>query len=121
MTIDTERLSVERDLLAFRKWASVNGDALMWLFRESKTIVAHRRKTSVKHLFERMRWDSGIRISGYDADIALRNSFAPLVARILVKSVPGMDACISCHKSRFDKLDDEQIPVIANGVLVWGD
>lgn len=110
------------DLLKFRKWASCNADVMEWLYNVARTNALTGKKTSVRRLFEWMRWDSGIRISGYDADVAMRNDYAPLVARILIKSVPDFSRCITCKKSRYDLLDDSQLPTFdKSGRLVWDD
>ena len=112
----------EFDLLKFRKWASCNGDILAWLYNVARTNTLTGKKTSIRRLFEWMRWDSGICISGYDADVAMRNDYAPLVARILIKSVPDFAKCITCKKSRYDLLDDSQLPTFdKSGRLVWDD
>ena len=117
-----DRALAEFDLLKFRKWASCNGDILAWLYNVARTNALTGEKTSVRRLFEWMRWDSGIRISGYDTDVAMRNDYAPLVARILIKSVPDFARCITCKKSRFDLLDDSQLPTFdKSGKLVWAD
>lgn len=110
------------DLLKFRKWASCNADVMEWLYNVARTNALTGKKTSVRRLFEWLRWDTGLRISGYDADVAMRNDYAPLVARILIKSVPDFARCITCKKSRYDLLDDSQLPTFdKSGRLVWDD
>lgn len=110
------------DLLKFRKWASCNADVMEWLYNVARTNALTGKKTSVRRLFEWLRWDTGLRISGYDADVAMRNDYAPLVARILIKSVPDFSRCITCKKSRYDLLDDSQLPTFdKSGRLVWDD
>ena len=117
-----DKFCAEYDLLKFRKWASCNGDVLTWLYNVARTNAITGKKTSVRRLFEWLRWDTGLRISGYDADVAMRNDYAPLVARILIKSVPDFSRCITCKKSRYDLLDDSQIPTFdKSGRLVWDD
>lgn len=117
-----DKSRAEFDLMKFRKWASCNGDILAWLYNAARTRALTGKKTSVRRLFEWLRWDTGLRISGYDADVAMRNDYAPLVARILIKSVPDFSRCITCKKSRFDLLDGSQLPTFDNGgVLHWDD
>lgn len=117
-----DRFCADYDLMKFRKWASCNADVMEWLYNVARTNALTGKKTSVRRLFEWLRWDSGIRISGYDADVAMRNDYAPLVARILIKSVPDFSRCITCKKSRYDLLDNSLLPTFdKSGRLVWDD
>ena len=127
VSLDPEEIaySIDRykaldDLASFRKWARINSDILRWLYSRACYLAAHRRRDSMMHLFQQMRWDSGIRISGYDADVKLKNSYAPLVARILIKSLPPFADCVTVNKSYFDTLTADELPTLTeSGRLVW--
>ena len=119
---DEELWKANVKLAKFRKWAKANPDVLRWMHRRIRWHVETGSRTSAKRLFEQARYDSGIRIVDVEGEVKLKNDFAPLVARILVKSIPEAKSLFVTKKSVFDLLDDKQVPHFDTwGTLVWDD
>ena len=119
---DEELWQANVKLAKFRKWADKNPAILRHMWRTTNTYAQTGKHTSAKRLFESARYDDGLRIVDVDSDIKLSNDYSALVARILVRSVPGAKSVFKLKRSVFDLLDDDQFPRFdSRGSLVWGD
>ena len=117
---DQDLRKANKVLSEFYTWSKRNRDAMSWLYRHTKRLAQYQRHCSIATVFGKLRDESDIRIEGYDASLKVPNSFSPLVARILVKSIEGADKVFKLHSSYFNLLEDDQIPHYdRDGNLVW--
>ena len=101
---DDELRKAKTIVYKFRKWCAANPEAVKWLYSEALAYEANHRQFSVRHLVERLRWDSGIALEGGSPRVP--NIFTPIIARCLVIKRPKMyvDRLLQINASVYDWL-----------------
>lgn len=101
MPTEDELAKARTEVAHFRRWCRANVDALLWIRARAMAYEARGREFSVRHIFECLRWDSGIALEG-DKHASVPNVFAPIIARCLVANRPGMRDLVRINPSVYD-------------------
>lgn len=117
-----EQARARRLLASFHRWADANKPAVYWLWSRANDTLRANRRTSMKRLFEMLRYDSGITLRDLNGNVRLCNTYTPVVARILIKSNPDMGRVLVTKASSLDLLPQDEIPTFdRSGNITWPD
>lgn len=117
--VSREAAKARARLYQFHKWADANPAAIAWMYAHSRDLARECKHSSPSGLFTDLREKSGIRLNG-DRTPKLANHHSPLVARILIKSMPECANVYRTKPSCYDLLDEADLPTFDHhGKLRW--